>query len=338
MNRFYQRVFWEKIDNLLQGQYSLPDEIAVALQISKDAAYRRLRGETTLSFDETVLLARHFNISLNDITGISEKSVIFNHGDFIDTIDDYRTYMKGSLEMLQSIVQQKDHMMYYSAKDVPVFYQFAFPELAAFKIYVWLKSVYGISKINDQNYNVSMIPEDLLELASAQWEAFSRINSIEIWNDTTVMSFIKQIDYYYEAGLFSNREEALVICDRFHEMMKLIYKQALNGNKVHATKSEVYTSASYKMYYHEILIMDNHIVAEFNENRLFYFVPYAGVNYLSTSDITMGKKMKDYFLNQCKQSSLISDLSDKDRNKFFIRIKNRIDQVREKIATTDPFM
>jgi len=280
MNRHYQKLLLEAVYNNVGERQSLPDEMAELLQISKDGVYRRLRNDSILTFDEAVKISQHFKISLNEISGQHKQSVIFNHGDFIQSLEDYRNYMKNSLELLKSIGQTKNHLMYYSAKDVPIFYQFAFPELAAFKIYVWLKSVYGITKIDNNNYNVSMIPQDLLDLAKAQWEAFSKINSIEIWNDTTVMSFIKQIDYYYEAGLFSNREEALVICDRFHEMMKLIYKQSLNGNKVHASKNEVFTNASYKMYYHEILIMDNHIVCELSEDKLYYFITYAGVNYL----------------------------------------------------------
>ncbi|MEZ4851839.1 MAG: hypothetical protein R3B93_25150 [Bacteroidia bacterium] len=38
------------------------------------------------------------------------------------------------------------------------------------------------------------------------------IPTIEIWNEETAFSFMKQIAYYYKAGLFKNKEDALNIC------------------------------------------------------------------------------------------------------------------------------
>ena len=227
--------------------------------------------------------------------------------------------------------------MYYSAKDIPVFYQYAYPKLAAFKMYVWLKSIYDIQQIEDLNYNLDMIPEELTDIAHQQWKVFSKINSVEIWNETTITSLLKQIEYYYEAGLLKDQEEAMALCDEFHQMVKLIYKQALSGEKVHASNHEVSSGASYRMYYHEILLMDNHILADFGEERLAYFVPYGGVNYMSTTEPSLTLAVKEYLLNQTRKSALISDVSEKERNRFFIRIKNRIDRLREKIHSTNPF-
>lgn len=338
MKNHFQQILLERVKEKLDSRHTLVDEITDLLDISKDSAYRRMRGETLLSLDESVKLARHFRISLSEVAGHADTATVFNRQPVIKDLEGYRSYMKRSLEQLEYIQGHKDHLMYYSAKDLPVFYQFAFPELAAFKIYVWLKSVFGIGKINESNYDISMIPEDLIDLAQRQWEVFSRINTIEIWNDTTVLSLIKQIEYYYEAGMFNNKEEALKICDQFHLMMKLIYKQSLNGQKVHSTNMESFSSATYKMYYHEILLMDNHILAELDDVRAHYFIPYAGLNFLSTGDPALVADVQEYIQAQTDKSSLISDVSEKDRNKFFIRIKNQIESLKERISLTDPFM
>jgi hypothetical protein len=334
----FQLIFLEKVKQKTNENHSLVDVITDVLQISKDAAYRRMRGETELSFDETVRLANHFRVSLSEVAGHSENSAVFQRQSFIKTIDNYREYLQNSLTQLEYIANQKNHMMYYQAKDIPAFYHYALPKLAAFKIYVWLKSVYGIDKIDGENYNLSMIPEDLIEIVGKQWEVFSRINSTEIWSETTIRSIINQIEYYYEAGFFSSKEEALGICDEFKEMMKIIYKQALNGRKVHAHNSDVFSSASYSMYFHEILLMDNHILTEFGEHNILYFIPYAGINYLSTADPDLTSDLKEFMSSQLKKAASVDNISEKERNRFFIRIKTKIDQLREKIISTDPFL
>ena len=146
------------------------------------------------------------------------------------------------------------------------------------------------------------------------------------------------MEYYYEAGLLNSKEEAIAICDEYQDMMKLIYRQALRGKKAHHNNAEEFSAAEYKMYYHEILIMDNHILAELDQNKKLYFVPYAGLNYLNTNDPLLTESMSQYLNGQKEKSSLISNISEKERNKFFIRIKTRIDQLKSKIEMTNPFM
>lgn len=334
----FQHTLIEKIKANLDENRSLADEVSDLLQISKDGAYRRLRGQTVISFDEAVKLARYYRLSLSEVAGHEDNAAVFIRQPFIYSLDDYRAYMKQSLEQLNKIQKMKGHRMYYYAKDIPVFYLFSYKKLAAFKIYVWLKSLYGVERIEEENYNLNMIPDDLLELAYQQFEVYSRINTTEIWNDTTVHSVINQVEYYYEAGMFRDKEEALCICDEFHKVMKIIYKQALSGNKVHYANHELSTSAEYEMYFHEILIMDNHIFTELDDSRQAYFIPYAGVNYLSTTDPVLVKDMQAFTREQIKKSALISDVSEKDRNKFFIKIRNKIDALRKKIESTDPFL
>ncbi len=336
--RNFQLVFLEKLKQQISENHTLVDVITDVLNVSQDSAYRRMRGDTALSFDEAVKLANEYRVSLASIAGHSDNSAVFHRQPFITSIDQYRDYMQSSLDNLKFVQAQRNHMIYYQAKDIPVFYLYALPKLCAFKIYVWLKSVYGIDKIDGQNYNLSMIPEDIVDIAYQQYEAFSRINTTEIWGETTIRSIINQIEYYYEAGFFSSKEEALEICDEFKEMMKIIYKQALNGKKLHAVNREVFSSASYSMYFHEILLMDNHIMTKYGENNIMYFMPYAGINYLSTTDPELTTDVSEYLDGQIKKAASIDNLSEKERNRFFIRIKNQIDVLREKIMSTDPFL
>lgn len=337
-NAFYQSVLWKKIKEKLDERHQLAEEVADVLQCSRDSAYRRIRNETLLSLEETVALVKHYSISMVEVTGYSDQAAVFQRHAFINSLEKYEGYMERSLEQLKHIQDHKNHVMYYLAKDIPVFYQFGFEKLCRFKIYVWLKSLYNVQKLNDVNYNLSMIPQRLVDLAKQQWECFTRINTVEIWNDTTISSLLKQIEYYYEAGLLTSREEALDLCDEFQQMMKVIYKQSLDGQKVHAHNTEMLSGASCAVYFHEVLIMDNHILSTFDEHRRAYFIPYGGVNFLSTTNPEITGEMLGYIKQQCSKSALISDVSEKDRNRFFIKIKNRIDQLRDKINTTDPFL
>jgi len=334
----FQRTFFEMVRERVNDHEILVDVITDLLHCSRDSAYRRIRGTTELSINDAVVIARHFGLPLNHLIGQSANSVIFEKGTFIRSLEDFRNYLQTSLLQLRSIQNHRGHQLVYQAKDIPIYYQFRFPRMSAFKMFVWLKSIYGVDRLEGFQYELDMIPKDLLELGDQLWEAYSKINSVEIWNDTTVLSLLNQLEYYYEAGLLTSKEDAIAICDEYQEMMKLVYRQALRGKKAHHKNLEEFSNAQYNMYYHEILIMDNHILAELDGNKRMYFVPYAGLNYLSTNDPLLTENMSDYLRAQKEKSSLISNISEKERNKFFIRIKNRIDQLKNKIETTNPFM
>lgn len=338
MDTKFQLVLFERIRGQLDPDESFVDVVADILNLSQDACYRRIRGATQISFDEAVALAQYARISLNEVAGQADTTAVFEQWPIIKNWDDCYNYLARTLETLEKLKGAKGHTLYYLAKDIPVFYHFGLPKLSAFKLYVWMKSVYDVQKIDGQNYSMDMIPQRVLDVARKQSEAYAQINAIEIWNDTTVTSLIKQLEYYYEAGLLASKAEALEICEQFHGMMKNIYKQALQGNKVHGVNHEVFSGASYAMYFHEILLMDNTVLADLGDGRMAYFLPYAGVNYVSTTDPKVVTEIKEFVLAQARKSALISDVSEKDRNRFFIRIRNQIDQLREKIKNTDPFM
>lgn len=46
---------------------SFTDEIADILDISYDAAFRRIEGETSFTLNEGLKLSRHFNFNLNEV-------------------------------------------------------------------------------------------------------------------------------------------------------------------------------------------------------------------------------------------------------------------------------
>ena len=60
-----QEQFISKIKSILNKNQSVTEEIAAVLDISYDAAYRRVTGKTSISLEESVILSKHFKISLN---------------------------------------------------------------------------------------------------------------------------------------------------------------------------------------------------------------------------------------------------------------------------------
>lgn len=332
-----QLAYFEKLKSLHPNKKKIPKELQDILGISADSAYRRLRGETALSIDEAFKLSHHYNMSVSDLESIRNNHVIFNKQPFIKTLDHFEQFMRLSLEHLHVLLEDPNHLLVYTAKDIPIFYPYKFKKLAAFKIYVWMRNFFDISHINEQHITMDNLPSSILELAEKQWQAYNKVNAIEIWNDTTILSMVKQIEYFYEAGLLNSKEEALTLCDEFSLLIKHIYKQAMHGKRMFLEDDERPSNVDFKMYFNEVLIMDNNIISRVN-NRLMYSVPYGAVNFVNTTNQELAGDMYDYMMRQAHKSSLISDVSEKDRNRFFIRLRNRVDELRQRIENHNPFV
>src|SRR6516164_1162333 len=115
-----QQVFFQHIKNNLPPHLSLVDEIAELLNISNDSAYRRIRGEKGISFDEVRTLCSHFKISLDQLFHLASDSIIFT-GRLTDSSNySFEMYLKYILAQLQFMNSFDRSEVMYMTKDIPI--------------------------------------------------------------------------------------------------------------------------------------------------------------------------------------------------------------------------
>ena len=73
-----QQLFFQHIKAGLPGHLSLVDEVAELLNISNDSAYRRIRGEKPISFEELQKLCSHYKVSLDQFLHLQSDAFIFS--------------------------------------------------------------------------------------------------------------------------------------------------------------------------------------------------------------------------------------------------------------------
>ena len=127
----------QQVERVLPENMSLVDVLAELFEVSNDSAYRRIRGETSLSIDEVQKLCARFNISFDSLAGnVDSESVTFKYSPLHSEMD-YISYLKSILTDLKQIAGAKNKQIIYAAEDIPLFHHFRIPELATFKIFYW---------------------------------------------------------------------------------------------------------------------------------------------------------------------------------------------------------
>lgn len=293
---------------------SLNDEIAVILNISYDAAHRRVSGKSKFSIDETLQLANHFNISLDKLFLKSDK-VIVEKTIEIASLKDLLSYFKKSAEQIENLTKSEKSTLYYSAKDIPLFYFMDGTIISKFKAYVWL------TLLNSDQINVSfenfVIDESFMEHTQKLKKIYENAIVKEVWNDTTINSSLQQILYFYESGLLSFKSATALYLD-LKRILNLIKDKSNNVN------------SNFSIYYNELILLNNNMLIE-NKNRLTMFIPYTLLGYFITDNKESCSNVHRFFNQQIMNSKSLNQSGIKDQNLFFNRANRKIDYYVEQL-------
>lgn len=316
-----QSIFLDHIKRKLNSNQSLADELAEILNISRDSAYRRMRGETVLSLDEAKLLCVRYGISLDNlITGTGE--MVSFHYRVVDTTNfTFDMWLKSILANLETLKHFPESHLIYFAKDIPVFYYFNSPLLGPFKMFFWMSSVLRYENFRGVKFSPDLVSASVIAIGQKVYKLYSESPRIEIWSDETLNVTLRQIEFYHECGFLADTGYATQLCDEYLALVKEIRGWATVGYK---EKPE----QRFNLYKNDLLIADNTIFFRMGNKRMT-FIPYNTMNILTTSDDSFCKKTEDYLINLTSKSILISTSGEKDRNKFFNKMEDKILRTRE---------
>ncbi|NBL64760.1 hypothetical protein GV828_06045 [Flavobacterium sp. NST-5] len=312
-----QAILLGTIRKSLSKNSSIIEEIATILQISYDASHRRVSEKSKFSIEETVKLCQHFSISMDKIFSQNNQKVIVEKTKEIQSLADLSLYFKQSAENLKSY--ETSSKMFYSAKDIPLFYTIGGTLLSKFKLYVWMNLL--IAPENQQRFEKFTVDQSLLEYSSQLQKVYENAEVHEIWNDTTINSTLQQILYFFESGLLSHENATLL----YEDLKNLLHKAEAKSSK---------NASSYHLYYNELLILNNNVLMS-NLEKKSLFVPYTMLGYFITEDSSTCNNASEYFLHQIKNSKSLNLSGTRDRKLFFNKANQKVDFYLQKINTTE---
>ncbi|MBX9851357.1 MAG: helix-turn-helix domain-containing protein [Cytophagaceae bacterium] len=315
--------FLKQIKDSLPAHASFADELAEVLNVSMDSAYRRIRGETALTIEEAKLLSLKYNISIDQFFRQTSNTVTFQYNSINPSSYSFEDYYKNILASITQIDAGAEKEIVYAAKDIPVFNFFQFPELAAFKIFFWMKTVMNFPGMENSSFSSDKIDEKVLRLGKKILDIYMRIPTVELWNEETLVSTLKQIEYSYESGLIKSKDVVKLLYDKTEALIMHIQKQADHGQKFIYGKEPVQKDGNYKLFINEILLSDNTIFVK-KDKTYYTYIPHNAINFLVTSNAAFCEETHSWLTNLQKRSTLISGVSEKDRNRFFRALSEKI--------------
>ena len=317
----HQITLFEHIQKLIPDNRALVDVISELLNISHDAAYRRIRGEKIIDFEETVFLANHFKISLDafiqNVVIYDDKLLKCSYSPLdLKDVNNHLQYLKSQLNDIESIrMSVPNAELIMSAATIPTCTHVQYKELTFFILYSWSNSVYDFSG-RYEDFVEWLDVDSVISYYEKIVDNYLHCPSTEIWTANTMDRILSLLSHYYEMGYFNDEKMPLLICEQLMDMISTMQHWAEKNSK------GPYDSP-YKLYVSEIEF-DNSYVLYKRENESKCFLRLFTINGITSTDMRFCNEIEQWLENITHRSTLISGTAGKERYKFFTELRQKV--------------
>ena len=323
-----QTAFFARVKAAMPAHFSLAEHVAEDLNISTDSAYRRIRGEKPLTFDELAILSRKYKCPIDSLIGIENDDFIFT-GKLANTHD--HVFEKWLADVLAQFTRMQQHgcqTLYYLAKDLPIAHFFTVPELAAFKFFFWQKAVMQYEELKGEKFSYKYLNGRGGELAAAIAHTYTRIATCEVWNAETINSTLRQIRFYRDAGMFQSKDDLHQLLNAMSKLVDHVEAQAEAGIKFTPGGSPSSAGGEHIMYNNELILGNNTVLADYG-GRFVTFLNHSVLNYIATADTRFNEYMHAGIINMLRKSERLDRTNEKGRAIFFNHLRSLVAQVKQ---------
>jgi len=321
-----QKRLFEEVQKNLPAKFALVDTISEALNISFDAAYRRIRCDKLLDLKDIYTLCKHFRISFDMLMegkSINQFDCIYRPISF-STPNEYLSYSLSLSKNFGKLASSNDSKMLMSAIDIPVFHLLSQKELTFFKLYTWFHSVYNYEGSLDDFMKEIDIPE-IVSNHQKICNDYELVPSSEIWTERTIDTTLRLINYYVEIDDFPNKKLPFLICEQVLNILGKLQKWAESGNKGDST-------IPFQFYLSEIDFECTYVLMK-GAGITNCLVKLFTINSFNVLDRDFCNETENYLTKLSQRSIPLCGSAEKERIKFFNSQRQKVRALMEKIQS-----
>lgn len=316
------------LKEVIPTHLSIVDELGDLLNISPDSVYRRIRGEKELSINELKQICVRYQLSLDHLLELNQDSVLFKAPGMNELSVEFEDYLSDMLKQFKYFNSFEKKEMNYLCKDSTLWNFYLFPELAAFKTFFWSKTINQHPDLHHKAFSFEEFPfTDCFKIGQKILQEYNQIPSLELWNLESMHSTINQISYYRDAGNFKSHEDFELVLESFLKTINHLQLQTEKGFKFMPGATDISYKAPIQFYINELILGNNTMVINLNGKSLT-MVTYSVLHYLFTRNPNFCARVLDSFNILLSRSTLISKSAEKERNRFFNTLRQKINVLR----------
>jgi len=319
-----QKKLFEVLRSKLPDQFNMIVQLEELLHIGTNAIYRRVRGDTALTFRELVLICQKFGISLDEIFNLNvNRGALFRYAPVNFTEQEsYIAYINRLSDSLAFYKATPDTEILITALDIPFFYFLNYTDLMFFKLYAWNDTVTHTT-ITYEKFCNTLNKQKIIPVYQQMAKTWKLIPSKEIWTKQTLCTVLRLLEYYADTDAFEKKETVRSLLSQLNALMNDIKKYADEGFKGMKTPFHLYLCN---------VDFDNNFMLIKRGGEKSCTIRLFTVNSILTEHQELCDETEKWINDMIMKSTLISETSAKARANFFKFAQNEIDALSSKIA------
>ncbi|MDR2627858.1 MAG: hypothetical protein LBC40_07480 [Dysgonamonadaceae bacterium] len=278
------------------------------LEISRESAYRRLRGDVPFSIEEISKLALELDFSIDELIRESKDRLVFfgPRTPAKDFSHAFQIMLQKTYYYIQRMTQAQEAESLVVINHIPPVFTVYFEHLFRFLYYRWLHQ----NRKSSLNYCFAdvIIPQEITELQKKIKFAARSLSNTYIFDPNIILNLISVVQYYYRRKLLSEKELDLLVED--------ILSQISLFEKIAQTGYSDYKTARCDIFLSSISIEGNSNYIRFDQSMSSYYFTDM-VNSIIISDEQICTMHKEWIESLKKYSTLITQSGEILQSEYF---------------------
>jgi hypothetical protein len=257
------------------------------LPISRESAYRRLRGSIPYSLEDVSRIAKDLSFSIDKLLGNLNgiDCSIFDKSNS-EPEDFYAAMLMRNIETIENAVSAGKVSVTAALSWIPLYF---LPSEMLFKFeYAGYLHANNILSLKDNFFNIS-IPQKIVELHDKFLTAFAKLHSVTcIINGDIFSNIIMKIKYYHQLSFLSD-DDVILLQKELYRLLEMFEKLLLTG------KSK--SGAGYLFYYSLLYIESNTVFIEYKDNSILQLWIYPDRNPVIVKNYSLICDMQKKFID-----------------------------------------
>ena len=298
---------------------NLTNYLSDVLNIGRESAYRRIRGEIKFTFEEIAKLSQSLNFSIDHIVGIKKnEKAIFNIHMLQDRgcLDIYVNKMEEYRKIFHEISNSPNSKVRLSVNTMPYFFHIKHDGLSRFRIYKWLYQN-QVLELNDKFADFTL-PDNILETHKAFYKDIQKLPNITVIMDNNVFwSAAKDLEYFLKRGL---------ITDKDLDVLKAELHDIVNGLENIAAKGQCQNGSKVEMYVSSVDLEASYLHIEAG-NYQFSQIRTFSISGIDSFDADLCRIQKEWIESLKRYSVMISESGDMQRFEYMRKQHEYIERI-----------
>lgn len=324
----YQQAFFDNLSKKFSKKVDMISAISGLLHVGRDAVYRRLRGDTILSADEMIHLARHFGVSLDPQKRDEIPRMYYPEGKVTITseVDFYRRL----LERSEMVLYLDDVRIDYASPELPIFYELFSPTLLAYKTYVYGITAWNFDKWKGKKFDPKLIDPEVYRIADRLLEILFSLPAREMWSIGILDITLREIEHGVSVGNLNDKKLIDAIFMELDAIVNHMEAMARAGKRFPVGGEYKEDMPDFRVYHNEMTNTNNVIIIKSPVQSIVY-TTFVNPNFLFSDDARVLNQIQIWFDNLIESSNVMNADSAKYINIYFNKLRRKIEDTKLRV-------